>query len=293
MTDHGNRAGVDHFVKMIVWTSVDKNGQFKLNHFNLDIDKGGHTTVAAANAIHRSLQSLKLNGVDVEFSFICGDSGGGAKVQKLYPTLVDMKVICPAGDFVNCILHAFNLSYEHACKDALGDQGMNKCSVFQMCYLAILFLKTVKKQSNGATLKSIYQTTMHKVLQDEKYVASAKESFIQAWNDLLAEVEAMELADDIEPVENIRVESLGLEELLLDEVDSDDEGEDTSCADEELKATKQKMREEAKKKITKLAQECPTNVKDPIFAMGNNQRCRKGCAEALATIDIYGSKCHH
>eukprot|EP00956_Cyclotella_meneghiniana_P038994 scaffold163785_cov37-Cyclotella_meneghiniana.AAC.4 len=111
VTDHGNRSGVDHFVKMIVWTSVDKNGRFKLNHFNLDIDKGGHTTVAAANAIHRSLQSLKLSGMDVEFSFICGDSGGGAKVQKLYPTLMDMDVLSSTSDFVNCILHAFYLSY--------------------------------------------------------------------------------------------------------------------------------------------------------------------------------------
>ena len=32
VTDHGNRAGVDHFVKMIVWTSVDKSGHLKLNH---------------------------------------------------------------------------------------------------------------------------------------------------------------------------------------------------------------------------------------------------------------------
>eukprot|EP00956_Cyclotella_meneghiniana_P023267 scaffold44959_cov39-Cyclotella_meneghiniana.AAC.6 len=28
VTDHGNRSGVDHFVKMIVWTSVDKQGSF-------------------------------------------------------------------------------------------------------------------------------------------------------------------------------------------------------------------------------------------------------------------------
>ena len=35
VTDLCNRAGVDHFVKMIVWTSVDKSGQLKLNHFNL------------------------------------------------------------------------------------------------------------------------------------------------------------------------------------------------------------------------------------------------------------------
>eukprot|EP00956_Cyclotella_meneghiniana_P026149 scaffold55872_cov78-Cyclotella_meneghiniana.AAC.1 len=272
VTDHGNRAGVDHFVKMIVWTSIDKAGRHKLNHFNLDIDKGGHTTVAAANAIHRSLQSLKLAGMDVEFSFICGDSGGGAKVQKLYPTLMNMEVLSHSSDFVNCILHAFNLAYEHACKDALGDQGMNRCSVFQMCYLAILVLKTVKKQSNGDTLKKIYETTMHKVLLDEKYVASSKECFIQAWDDLLEEVETLESADDVESVENMREESLGLEELLL--IDSDD---DDDCADEEVRAKKQAAREETKKKIAQFAKECPTNVKDPNFS-------RWGTISAVAKV---------
>ena len=66
---------------------MDKSGQLKLNHFNLDIDKGGHTTEEAANAIKKSLAALHLDGVDAEFSFICGDSGGGAKVQLLYPRL--------------------------------------------------------------------------------------------------------------------------------------------------------------------------------------------------------------
>ena len=33
-----------------IWSSVDKKGQCRLNHFNLYIDKGGHSTVEAANA---------------------------------------------------------------------------------------------------------------------------------------------------------------------------------------------------------------------------------------------------
>jgi hypothetical protein len=60
------------------------------------------------------------------------------QVQLLYPTLKQLGVLCMLSDFVNCILHAFNLSYEHACKDALGDQGMNCCTVFQRCYFQSL-----------------------------------------------------------------------------------------------------------------------------------------------------------
>ena len=117
----GNREGVDHFVKMIVWSGFDKKGNCVLCHFNLNIDRGGHTTVAAANAISRSIQSLNLNGVDVEFSFICGDSGGGAKVQLLHPELIQNQTMEELRDFINCILHMINLSYESACKNALGD----------------------------------------------------------------------------------------------------------------------------------------------------------------------------
>jgi hypothetical protein len=39
VTDHGNRRGVDHFVKMICWPSVDDQGKHILRHFNLDIEK--------------------------------------------------------------------------------------------------------------------------------------------------------------------------------------------------------------------------------------------------------------
>eukprot|EP00956_Cyclotella_meneghiniana_P020348 scaffold35756_cov21-Cyclotella_meneghiniana.AAC.1 len=186
-----------------------------------------------------------------------------------------MEVLSHSSDFINCILHAFNLAYEHACKDALGDQGMNRCSVFQMCYLAILLLKTIKKQSNGNTLKKIYETTMSKVLQDEHYVATSKECFIQAWDDLLAEVEMIESSDDVDSVENLREESLGLEELLLERDDSDDEEE--ACADEEEKIKKQKAREEMKEKIAAFAKECPTNVKDPNFS-------RWGTVSAVAKV---------
>jgi hypothetical protein len=94
VTDHGNRKGVDHFIKQICWTSYEGD-RHVLRHFNHDIDKGGHTTVDAANAIHKSLQSLHLDNIDdVEYSFICGDSGGaGAKVQSLH--VLESGIKCP------------------------------------------------------------------------------------------------------------------------------------------------------------------------------------------------------
>jgi hypothetical protein len=102
------------------------------------------------------LDSLHLDDLDVEYSFICGDSGGGAKVQALFVLLKELGILCPNSDFMNCILHAFNLPYQSACNDALGDAGMNNDTCFQMCFLAILIVKTVKKQTSLETLKSYY-----------------------------------------------------------------------------------------------------------------------------------------
>ena len=110
VTDHGNREGVDHFVKMIVWASKDKRGRNILRHFNLDIDKGGHSMVEAANEIHRSLQSLHLDNFYVDYLYITSDSGGGAKVQSLQPQLVGIGVMPEHSDYMNCILHAINLA---------------------------------------------------------------------------------------------------------------------------------------------------------------------------------------
>jgi hypothetical protein len=185
VTDHGNREGVDHFVKMICWSSVDEKGNHILRHFNLDIDKGGHSTDAAANAIWRSLKALDINNDEVEIGWICGDSGGGAKVQMLQPTLVAKSVMDEDSDFVNCLLHALNLAYETACKDSLGEAGMNRCTTFQLIYLAILMLTTIKKRTNLHTVKSYYSTVMTMLMEDEEYKHAAKDNFVQAFEKLI------------------------------------------------------------------------------------------------------------
>jgi hypothetical protein len=117
VTDHGNQEGVDHFVKMICWLSIDKNGNHTLLHFNLDSDKGGHTTVVAANAIATSLQSLGLDDSNTKYSYICGESDGGASVQSLCPRLVEIDFMAEGRGFMNCLLHALNLAYEKGSKE--------------------------------------------------------------------------------------------------------------------------------------------------------------------------------
>ena len=189
MTDHGNREGIDHLVKVIIWASIDADGNRVIRHFNLDIDKGGHSTEAAADAIELSLQSLMLDGLDVEISFIVGDAGGGAAVHQLKPALVKRGVMPEFSDYVNCLLHALNLSYQTACIDSMGDQGMGKNTPFQLCFLAILLLKTIKKQGGLDLLKKYYAMTMTQLLEDETWQENMSCNFVQAFGDLMDEID--------------------------------------------------------------------------------------------------------
>eukprot|EP00956_Cyclotella_meneghiniana_P017447 scaffold28426_cov37-Cyclotella_meneghiniana.AAC.2 len=206
ITDHGNREGVDHLVKMICWSSVDRDGNRMLRHFNLDVDRGGHTYIEAANAISHSLRQLLLDDYDVEFSFITGDSGGGAKVQKLHPTLRDSDAMTEWSEHINCILHAFNLAFQTGCMDSLGDQGMNKLTVFQMLYLAILLMNTIKKQTDLETLKKCYSLTMTQLLEREDYKIDASDTFVKAFEALMKEVE--DTASDETLMEDIGIQQL-------------------------------------------------------------------------------------
>lgn len=44
VTVHGNRKGVNHLVKVIMWSSIDKKGNRVIRRFNLDIGTGEHNT---------------------------------------------------------------------------------------------------------------------------------------------------------------------------------------------------------------------------------------------------------
>ena len=162
------REGIDHFVKVICWLSVDEDGNNVIRHYNLDIDKGGHTTQAAAEAIQQSLKVLQLDGLEVEISFLHGDAGGGASVQSLQPECVRIGTMPEHSDYVNCVLHAIHLAYKTACVDSLGDQGMGKNTPFQFCYLALLMFNVIKQQGGLELLKKYYSTTMTQLFQDEE-----------------------------------------------------------------------------------------------------------------------------
>eukprot|EP00956_Cyclotella_meneghiniana_P013076 scaffold18726_cov48-Cyclotella_meneghiniana.AAC.2 len=110
-------------------------------------------------------------------------------------------------EHINCILHAFNLAFQTGCMDSLGDQGMNKLTVFQMLYLAILLMNTIKKQTDLETLKKYYALTMTQLLEREDYKMDASNTFVQAFEELMKEVER-------EASDETLMEDMGIQQLL-------------------------------------------------------------------------------
>ena len=64
MVDHGKRGGIEHFVKIILWTGHDSNGKWVIKIFCLEVDKSNHATKDCASAIKISVKKLKIAGLD-------------------------------------------------------------------------------------------------------------------------------------------------------------------------------------------------------------------------------------
>eukprot|EP00956_Cyclotella_meneghiniana_P009746 scaffold13523_cov39-Cyclotella_meneghiniana.AAC.2 len=136
---------------ILLWSSKDKKGWSILHQFNLfDIDKGRHSMVEAANAIHLSLQSMHLDDIDVEYNYPTDNLGINTKVESLHWQLVKIGVMPEISGFMNCLLHAFNLA-----------TGLRES------------MNTVKKCNNLDHLKKYYSMKMTQLLDNEHYIAGS------------------------------------------------------------------------------------------------------------------------
>ena len=52
MTDHGHRAGQDHFVIIVTWAGKDSEGKRCLKFFCPSIDLAGHTSIESTEAVN-------------------------------------------------------------------------------------------------------------------------------------------------------------------------------------------------------------------------------------------------
>ena len=117
MTDHGHRAGQDHFVVIFVWVGKDEHGNPTVKTFCPSIDKAGHTTEAAAKGVEAIVKRFLGENVEVvEVFTILGDAGGGGAVHYIHPKLVDMEVMDKQSKMANCSLHGMQNSLKAVAK---------------------------------------------------------------------------------------------------------------------------------------------------------------------------------
>jgi hypothetical protein len=183
----------------------------------------------------------------------------------MWPELVDLGIMPEISDFVNCVLHAFNLSYKTAYKDLLGEPVMN--NTFQLCYLDILLLNAIKKDASIKNLKEYYSITMTSLLEDETDQAAVKENFIQAFDKLMNIVQ--ESGDVI-----ISNDSMSASQQSRSATATNATTTEESLTDAERK-------EAAEKQVMEdLAAMCLTNIKEPNFG-------RWGTISYVAKIVLY------
>ena len=198
VTDHGNRNGIDHLVKVIIWSSRNEKNKRIIRRLNLDVDEGGHSTIDAADAIRNSVRVLGLNNEEdnLEFSHLHGDRGGGGAVQSLFKPLIDLDVLSELATWTNCMLHALQKALETASLRTFGKQGMNHKTPFQLCFLAIMLLVTVKKKGKRELLKYYYACTLEHLKQSEQWQKIASDNFVHAFNEIIEDVEETEDTSD-------------------------------------------------------------------------------------------------
>jgi hypothetical protein len=65
ITDHGHRAGQEHFVIVIIWSGYDKEGGETYKYFCPSIDSAGHTAEKASEALKNVLECTLGSDVEV------------------------------------------------------------------------------------------------------------------------------------------------------------------------------------------------------------------------------------
>jgi hypothetical protein len=129
-----------------------------------------------------------------------------------------------------------------------------------MIYLAILLIKTIKQQTNIETLKKIYATSMMQAMTDDRYIAGAKKNFIQAFDELLDDIDVDEAENGAwnNEVENDANASINAGTNASTNSPNDTANSNESTTDLPDVSKLQQLAE-------KLSSKCPTNQADPNF----------------------------
>ncbi len=148
MTDHGHRAGQEHFVILFCWAGRDENGNMTYKFFCPSVDSAGHSAELASEAAKKVIERF-FPDQEVELVCLMGDAGGGASALNMFPKLKELGVMDELSKMSTCSMHGFQKALEVASIQTMGDQGNGVRSAFQMIFVFALIMDWIRLQGGS------------------------------------------------------------------------------------------------------------------------------------------------
>ena len=132
-SDHGNKKGLHHLVKVLsFWSKCDND----VKRVTLDTDASGGTSEETADAIHTSLTKLDLSTRRVLLAGQHGDAGGGGTGASLMEGLRLKNRINDIDEYLSstCANHGLNLTLSVPTIKCFGTGGLEKRNILQFLH---------------------------------------------------------------------------------------------------------------------------------------------------------------
>ena len=136
-----------------------------------------------------------LTGEEVKIDVVTGDSGGGAAIHNLFEELKKIDVMDILGKMLACDMHNFVKPLEVACVDAWGRQGIGHKTPFQMIWLFVKIIKTIRKDVGRKGLSEMWGSVIEKMRNDRLWQSVARNDFPQAFEKFMSKLDELEEVD--------------------------------------------------------------------------------------------------
>jgi hypothetical protein len=197
MTDHGHRAGQDHFVIIVTWAGKDSEGKRCLKFFCPSIDSAGHTSIESAEAVKTVITRL-FSVMGIKVVAATADAGGGGSIDNIGPELIQLGIMDENGKFANCVLHALNKALELAVKGTMGGEGLGVRSPTQMVFVFAKLMDHIRSKGGMAVLDKLWEIIEDELLTNEEWKHYSQTNFTQAWKTFMDHVTSLDgLEDDL------------------------------------------------------------------------------------------------
>ena len=144
-TDKGNKKGLAHFVKILIWWD---EGNFKVKTWTLDIDAAEGTSKSAAEAIDEALQKVDSPDKKIHLASKGSDGGGGGVGHHVKGEIILTGRAINNAEFEYLVatysLHGLQLTLSNPILKCCGEGGLQNRNLMQLIHTAYSLSVIVK-----------------------------------------------------------------------------------------------------------------------------------------------------